>query len=249
MNKPEILFEDEHIIAAVKPRGISTHPGAGKETDTFMHALAAHTTLSNIGAPDRPGIVHRLDKDTSGILVAAKTDQAHLKLAEIFSEKSATRKYTAFVWGVPNWDRAEITGNIQRSKRNRKKMALVKVGGKPATTLAETVSVWPRAGVSELKCELITGRTHQIRVHLTTHGFPLIGDKTYGKSSHRINSIKPTPLLEFFKNWTGGQMLHAGTLDFNHPITGKPLKLRAPLPEDLKLLKSLLDDYQSAPKK
>ncbi|MDR0448889.1 MAG: RluA family pseudouridine synthase [Rickettsiales bacterium] len=261
-NELEILFEDAHIIAAVKPRGIPTHPGAGGHDNTFVQMLLAHTALSAQGGAARPGIVHRLDKDTSGILVAAKTDEAFAALSEIFSRHDITRKYTAFVWGVPGWDKAEITGNIQRSKKNRQKMALVKIGGKPATTMAELKQVWPRAGISEISATLLTGRTHQIRVHLSTHGFPLVGDKTYGRALHRIQSINPSlpakgdtnreavcrsgecGLYEFLKDWTGGQMLHAGTLEFTHPITKKPVKLHSPLPEDMQLLKNLLDDYQ-----
>ncbi|MDR0319370.1 MAG: RluA family pseudouridine synthase [Rickettsiales bacterium] len=243
-SKLNILYEDPHIIAAVKPRGIATHPGAGRETETFVQMLLSHTALAGGGDNLRPGIVHRLDKDTSGILVAAKTDTAFAKLSEMFSRHDLKREYTAFVWGVPSWESAEISGNIRRSKKNRQKMALVKIGGKPATTLAETRAVWPRAGVAEIKARLLTGRTHQIRVHLSTHGFPLVGDNTYGSGArHKIQSVHPGPLLDFMENWTGGQMLHAGTLEFAHPITGKPIKLHSPLPGEMQLLKDLLNEY------
>lgn len=243
--KLEILFEDEHIIVAIKPRGVATHPGAGNEKDTFVQMLLGHTKLSAVGGELRPGIVHRLDKDTSGILVAAKTDAAFAKLAEMFSVHDLRRIYSAFVWGVPHWESADITGNISRSKKNRQKMALVKVGGRPAETNVAVADAWTRAGISELKCELKTGRTHQIRVHLSTHGFPLIGDKVYGRAGHRIDSVKPSALLNFLESWQDGQMLHAGVLEFVHPITGRAMKFRAPLPPDLAEFKECLNEYQS----
>ncbi|MDR2685173.1 MAG: RluA family pseudouridine synthase [Rickettsiales bacterium] len=270
-----ILFEDPHLIVAQKPRGIATHPGAGNEENTFVQMLLSHTPLAPSGGALRPGIVHRLDKDTSGILVAAKTDEAFRALSDMFQTHDLTRRYTAFVWGVPNWETAEITGNIKRSRSNRQKMTMVKIGGKPAQTTAAVKQVYTRAGISEIVCTLGTGRTHQIRVHLSTHGFPLVGDKTYGHTTHRIDSIKKFPfvcskvpfagegvdaegrrgsgknssecggLYEFLKTWTGGQMLHADTLEFTHPITGESLKFHTPLPEEMSTLKELLITYQS----
>ena len=237
----DILFEDEHIIAINKPRGIAMYPGAGRETGTLVQNVLAHTGLSEIGAEGlRPGVVHRLDKDTSGIVVFAKTDAAHRALVKSFSEHDPVRKYTAFVWGVPNWLAADISGNIGRSTRNRQKMTMLQRGGKPAKTHAEVLNVWPRSNISEVRCTLETGRTHQIRVHLSSHGFPVLCDPLYGRGAARLGSVKNPELLEFLRACPG-QMLHAGVLEFAHPVTGEELRLKAKLPGDMEELKEILN--------
>ena len=237
----DILFEDDDIIVINKPRGVVMYPSAGNKTGTLVQNILAHTHLSPLGGVTRPGVVHRLDKDTSGVMVFAKSDVAFRGLVKIFSSHDLTRKYIAFVWGVPNWDGADITGNLARSSRNRQKMSLVKSGGKPAHTIVNVSTVWPRAGVSEFRCTLMTGRTHQIRVHLSAHGFPVLCDPLYGRTSNRLATVRDADLLEFLKNHDG-QMLHAEILDFTHPVTGEKLHFKAKLPADMYELKSILDE-------
>ena len=237
----DILFEDDDIIVINKPRGVVMYPSAGNKTGTLVQNILSHTHLSPLGGVTRPGVVHRLDKDTSGVMVFAKSDAAFRGLVKIFSTHDLTRKYIAFVWGVPNWDGADITGNLARSSRNRQKMSLVKSGGKPAHTIVNVSTVWPRAGVSEFRCTLMTGRTHQIRVHLSAHGFPVLCDPLYGRTSNRLATVRDADLLEFLKNHDG-QMLHAEILDFTHPVTGENLHFKAKLPADMYELKSILDE-------
>ncbi|MBO4583236.1 MAG: RluA family pseudouridine synthase [Alphaproteobacteria bacterium] len=235
----EILYQDDDIIVVNKPRGVVMYPAAGNKTGTLVQNILAHTHLSALGGPTRPGIVHRLDKDTSGVVVLAKSDAAYRELVKTFSAHNLTRKYIAFVWGVPNWTGADITGNIARSSRNRQKMTMVKSGGKPAHTVVEVLDAWPRDGVSEFRCTLMTGRTHQIRVHLSSHGFPVLCDGVYGRASARLGSVKNPDLLEFIKTHSG-QMLHAQILEFNHPITGAPMKFKTNLPDDMLELREVL---------
>lgn len=235
----EILYEDDDIIVVNKPRGVVMYPSAGNKTGTLVQNILSHTHLSALGGPTRPGVVHRLDKDTSGVVVFAKSDAAYRELVKIFSTHNLTRKYIAFVWGVPNWTGADITGNIARSSRNRQKMTMVKSGGKPAHTVVEVLDVWPRDGVSEFRCTLMTGRTHQIRVHLSAHGFPVLCDGVYGRASSRLGSVKNPDLLDFIKTHNG-QMLHAQILEFAHPITGVPMKFKTNLPNDMLELKQVL---------
>jgi 23S rRNA pseudouridine1911/1915/1917 synthase len=237
----DILFEDDDIIVINKPRGVVMYPSAGNKTGTLVQNILSHTHLSALGGDTRPGVVHRLDKDTSGVMVFAKSDAAYRGLVKIFSEHDLTRKYVAFVWGVPNWEEAEITGNIARSSRNRQKMTMVKSGGKPAHTDAAVVAAWPRAGVSQMRCTLFTGRTHQIRVHLSSHGFPVLCDPLYGRGSTKLGTVKDSELLDFLKTHNG-QMLHAEVLEFNHPVTGKRMRFKTKLPDDMAELKYILED-------
>lgn len=237
----DILYEDEDIIVVDKPRGVVMYPSAGNKTGTLVQNILSHTHLSALGGDTRPGVVHRLDKDTSGVMVFAKSDAAFRGLVKIFSEHNLTRKYTAFVWGIPNWEEAEITGNIARSSRNRQKMTMVKTGGKPSHTDVMVVDAWPRVGVSQMKCTLFTGRTHQIRVHLSSHGFPVLCDPLYGRGSAKLGSVKNPELLEFLKNHDG-QMLHASVLEFVHPVTGQELRFKSRLPDDMSELKYLLSE-------
>ena len=236
----DILYEDNDIIVINKPRGVVMYPSAGNKTGTLVQNILAHTPLASAGGLTRPGVVHRLDKDTSGVMVFAKTNAAYNGLVKTFMAHDLTRKYIAFVWGIPNWESATITGNIARSSRNRQKMSMVKTGGKEATTLVDVVDTWNRVGVSEFRCTLLTGRTHQIRVHLSAHGFPVLCDGVYGRASSRLGSVKNADLLDFLKTHSG-QMLHAEILEFVHPITGEKMRFKAHMPDDMAELKCLLE--------
>ena len=235
----DILYEDDDIIVINKPRGVVMYPSAGNKTGTLVQNLLAHTHLSTLGGLTRPGVVHRLDKDTSGVMVFAKSDAAYRGLVKIFSAHDLTRKYIAFVWGVPSWGGAEITGNIARSSRNRQKMSMVKVGGKPSHTIVNVADVWTRPGISLFRCTLMTGRTHQIRLHLSSHGFPVLCDPLYGREKSHIGSIKNLELLDFLENHHG-QMLHAEILEFVHPVTGEKMHFKSRMPEDMMELKDIL---------
>lgn len=236
----DILYEDSDIIVINKPRGVVMYPSAGNKTGTLVQNILAHTKLSTLGGETRPGVVHRLDKDTSGVMVFAKSDAAYRGLVKTFMAHDLTRKYLAFVWGVPNWDGATITGNIARSSRNRQKMSMVKSGGKPAETHVTVSDVWTRSGVSLMRCTLLTGRTHQIRVHLSAHGFPVLCDPLYGRGATRLGSVKNPELLEFIKTHNG-QMLHAEILEFKHPVTGADMHFKSRMPDDMAELKEILD--------
>ncbi|MBP9999125.1 MAG: RluA family pseudouridine synthase [Proteobacteria bacterium] len=236
----DILYQDDDIIVINKPRGVVMYPSAGNKTGTLVQNLLCYTKLSGLGGDVRPGVVHRLDKDTSGVMIFAKTDAAYRELVKTFSTHDLTRKYDAFVWGVPNWEGATIIGNIARSSRNRQKMTMVKSGGKPAETHVNVVDVWNGVGVSHFRCTLLTGRTHQIRVHLSAHGFPVLCDPIYGRGSTRLGSVKDPELLDFLKTHNG-QMLHASYLSLKHPITGEQMTFKSPLPDDMMELKEILE--------
>ena len=237
----DILYQDDDIIVINKPRGVVMYPSAGNHTGTLVQNLLCYTPLSSLGGDVRPGVVHRLDKDTSGVMVFAKSDRAYRELVKTFSSHDLIRRYDAFVWGVPNWEGATITGNIARSSRNRQKMTMVKSGGKPAETQVTVIDAWSRFGVSHFRCNLLTGRTHQIRVHLSAHGFPVLCDPTYGHGASRLGSVKNPELLEFLKTHNG-QMLHASYLSFKHPTTGKQVTFKAPLPDDMLELQEILEN-------
>ncbi len=240
-----ILFEDDDIIVVNKPRGMPMYPGPGHKKDTLVQGLIHHTNghLSSLGGEHRPGIVHRLDMNTSGVVIVAKTDIAFHKLSELFSKHTLVRKYIAFCWNIPKHDAAIITGNIGRHFKNRQKMSMVKTGGKEAETHIDLMHIWTRPNVSQIHCTLKTGRTHQIRVHLSAHGYPVMMDPLYGKDRNFVHALQPSFLLDFC-NEHHGQMLHADTLEIEHPINGKTLKFRAPLPDDMTELQTALDDYQ-----
>ena len=223
-----ILYEDADLIVIDKPAGMVVHPGAGNFEGTLVNALLAHcgNSLSGIGGVKRPGIVHRIDKETSGILAIAKNDMAHQKLSEQFACHSIQRVYQAVVYGIP-LPQGKIEGNIGRSPRNRQKMAIVSTGGKPAVTHYKLIKKLYQERAALIECRLETGRTHQIRVHMTSIGHPLVGDKTYG------NPPKGTPdILRQFPR----QALHAAVLTFVHPRTGETLSFSTPLPEDMSCL-------------
>ena len=239
-----VLFEDDDIIVVNKPRGQVMYPAAGNKTDTLVQNILTHTNLSNIGESARPGVVHRIDKDTSGAVILAKTDAAYRVLTKTFSEHTLVRKYVAFIWGIPGWESADISGNIGRSTKNRQKMTMLKVGGRYAQTHVDVARVWTRPGITEVRCILQTGRTHQIRVHLSAHGFPVLCDPLYGRGTTRFGTVKNKELLDFIKTHSG-QMLHAEILELNHPITGAPLKFRAPFPEDIRELVDILENTKT----
>ncbi len=244
----DIVFEDDDIILINKPRGLVVHPAAGHATGTLVNALISHcgTSLSGIGGVKRPGIVHRLDKDTTGLMVVAKNDQAHQSLTAQFADHGRTgpmeRGYMAFVWGVPNRPHGTIDAPIDRHPHAREKMA-VRQGGREAITHFEVLSSFAgRDGkpvASLLACRLETGRTHQIRVHLAHLGHPLLGDAVYGphfktKAGH-LNAEGKDALTALDR-----QALHAYLLALEHPRTGELLHWEAPLPEDLLLLQRAL---------
>jgi 23S rRNA pseudouridine1911/1915/1917 synthase len=219
-----VIFEDEHLLAVNKTSGMVVHPGAATGEDTLVHALLSHCkgSLSGVGGVERPGIVHRLDRETSGIILVAKTDLAHRGLAEQFSERSLEKEYLALVSGAPALISGSIRKQIGRNKQHRHRMAIVDTaeGGKDAHTDWEVVE---RFGdfATLVKCTIHTGRTHQIRVHMKSLGHILLGDVVYG--------WKPDARL---KQAPERVMLHAAHLVFQHPISGKELDLRAPLPPD-----------------
>ena len=224
----DIIYEDDDLIVINKPAGMVVHPGAGNFSDTLVNALLAHCkdSLSGIGGIERPGIVHRIDKETSGLLVVAKNDETHQDLSKQFSIHSIDRVYQAIVYGFPPVS-GTIRGNIGRSSHDRQKMAIVEKGGKPAITHYKVIKPLFAGKACLIECRLETGRTHQIRVHLTSIGHPLVGDKTYG------NAPKGTPeILKLFPR----QALHAGELGFIHPKSGKKLNFSTPLPDDMMLL-------------
>ena len=234
-----VVFEDAHLIVIDKPAGLVVHPAAGNPDRTLVNALIHHCgdTLSGIGGTRRPGIVHRLDKDTSGLLIAAKTDAAHNGLAAQFAAHSIERAYRAVVWGRPAPAAGTIEGAIGRSPRNRKKMAVVGRGGKHAVTHYKTLK---RLGdqAALVECRLETGRTHQIRVHMTHIGHPIVGDPLYGRG--RGAGKLSAPARQAVEN-LGRQALHAGVLGFKHPISGDIHRFESELPSDITALISQLD--------
>lgn len=225
-----IAFEDEHLIVVDKPAGLVVHPAAGNLDGTLVNALLHHCRgqLSGIGGVARPGIVHRIDKDTSGLLVVAKSDTAHEGLAKQFADHSIERAYLAVTSGQPAPPAGTIRGNLGRSSTNRKKMALVGEGrGKHAVTHYATQERF--AGAALVECRLETGRTHQLRVHLASIGHPLLGDPVYGRSPARLRPLLAS--LGFQR-----QALHAAELGFNHPVTGELLRFVNELPADMQHL-------------
>ncbi|MEA5114136.1 MAG: RluA family pseudouridine synthase [Geobacteraceae bacterium] len=225
-----ILYEDSDLIVVDKPAGMPVHPGAGNPGGTLVNALLAHCRdLSGIGGEIRPGIVHRIDKGTTGVLVVAKNDRAHLALSRQFKEHSIKRVYVAFVYGSPAKDKGTIEGDIGRHPVDRKRMSGSARSGKRAVTHWKVTGRFGPVAVLELRLE--TGRTHQIRVHLSEAGFPLLGDPVYGGSG-RISQIRDTELRAMVRR-LGRQALHARTLGFIHPASGEYLEFSSPLPGDM----------------
>ncbi|WP_374531179.1 RluA family pseudouridine synthase [Novosphingobium sp.] len=223
----KIVFEDEHLIVIDKPAGLVVHPAAGNLDGTLVNALLHHCKgqLSGIGGVARPGIVHRIDKDTSGLLVVAKTDKAHEGLAAQFADHSIERAYLAIVGGLPNPLSGTVRGAIARSSHDRKKMALVEDGrGKHAVTHYKTLE--RVTGSALVECRLETGRTHQVRVHMASIGHALLGDPVYGRTPPRLRPILSQ--LHFHR-----QALHAAVLGFIHPVTGAAIRFESVLPADM----------------
>jgi 23S rRNA pseudouridine1911/1915/1917 synthase len=236
----DIVFEDEDLLVINKQAGLTVHPGAGNPDMTLVNALLAHCgeTLSGIGGVARPGIVHRIDKDTSGLLVVAKNDEAHLALSAQLADRSLKRTYQAVCWGQPKPKHGSITGNISRSFSNRQKMAVVPRGGKPAVTHYSTVQ--ELGPCTQVECRLETGRTHQIRVHFSHMGHALVGDPVYGQSASQrlqgkaFKALTPEAreaLLGFSR-----QALHAAAMEFIHPRSQQAMQFSCPLPADLQQL-------------
>ena len=216
--KLDVLYEDDYIIVVNKAKGMVVHPANGNYTGTLVNALVyrCKDSLSGIGGEKRPGIVHRLDKDTSGVLIVAKCDKAHLNISEQIKNHKVKKTYIALVKGIVKDNEATINMPIGRSKKDRKKMAVEK-DGKEAITHFKVLERYPKDNCTLLEVQIETGRTHQIRVHLSHIGYPIIGDEVYSNGKNKWG-IK-------------GQALHAKSLEFKHPITGKKMKLEAELPE------------------
>jgi 23S rRNA pseudouridine1911/1915/1917 synthase len=241
----DVVFEDKHVIVINKPAGLVVHPAAGHDGGTLVNALLAHCgdSLSGIGGVKRPGIVHRLDKDTSGLLVVAKNDAAHQALSDQFAahgrDGRLERAYLAFVWGVPERPAGTIATGIGRSTANRQKQAVSnRADAREAITHYEVLERYGTAA-SLIRCRLETGRTHQIRVHMAHIGHPLLGDGVYG-AGHKTAAKRLSEMARLALNALKGQALHAAILGFEHPKTGRALRFEAPLPEDLSHLQQEL---------
>ncbi len=220
---PPILHADEHLLVIDKPAGLVVHAGAGHEGDTLVDALrAAGHPLADVGDATRPGIVHRLDRDTSGVMVVACTPEAHRGLVDALSRRAVTRHYLALVAGVPAAPRGRVEGPIGRDPRHRTRFAVVTTGREAVTRYATIASGSRPAETSLLACRLETGRTHQIRVHLTEIGHPVLGDPLYGRTGALARSLG-----------LGRQALHATHLVLDHPVTGERVEVTAPVPSDL----------------
>jgi 23S rRNA pseudouridine1911/1915/1917 synthase len=238
----EVVHEDAWLLVIDKPAGLVVHPGAGVARGTLVHALLHHAPeIQGVGGPGRPGIVHRLDKDTSGLLVVAKHERAHRGLVEAIAARQVRRVYRALVWGAPRGATGRIEAAIARDPRDRKRMAVARRGGRPAATRWRLLESWEPVA-SDLELTLETGRTHQIRVHLAHAGTPVIGDPVYGGRVRKMLSLTTgqrslaSALLETLRR----QALHASELSFRHPITGVEHRFTAPVPEDFERALDLL---------
>ena len=240
-----VLYEDEHLIVIDKAAGMAVHPGAGIHDETLVNALLHHCSgsLSGIGGVSRPGIVHRLDKDTSGVMVAAKSDQAHAGLSALFAAHDIERTYIALTRGAPIAPQGVIQTQIGRSKHDRKKMAVLRAGGREAITkyrVQRTYGAQERPLAARIACQLETGRTHQIRVHLASKSAPCLGDPIYG------SGVPAAAVREAMAEaGLNRQALHASVLGFVHPVTGEHLRFETPLPPDMATLDALLNRLEA----
>ncbi len=237
----DVVYEDADVIVVDKPAGLVVHPAAGNPDNTLVNALLAHCGggLAGIGGVRRPGIVHRLDKDTSGLLVAAKNDAAHQSLSEQFAAHSIERAYRAVVWGVPSPVEGTVVGNIGRSPRDRKKMAVTNRGGKAALTRYRVLRAYGTIA-SLVECRLETGRTHQIRVHMAHIGHPLVGDRTYGRARAGRARDLPQAVQDGLRAFPR-QALHAFVIGFRHPTSGEALRFESECPTDINELTAQLE--------
>ena len=239
------VYEDKDILVINKPKGMVVHPGAGNYTNTLVNALLYKykKNLSDMNGPLRPGIVHRIDKETSGLLVIAKNNLAHASLGDQFSKHTIKRKYLCLSWGVLRPLNGKINTLIARNKKNRQLMTVSDVNGKKAITNYKTIKIFnikdiPK--ISLLECELETGRTHQIRVHLKYKGTSLLGDKQYGKNNMKFKKINNDFFVKL--NKLSGQALHAKSLSFAHPRTKKWMSFNSDLPDTFKNILNLLEN-------
>ena len=246
--KLDIRFEDKDILIINKPKGMVVHPGAGNYENTLANALVHKykNKLSDINGELRPGIVHRIDKETSGLLVIAKNNLSHSKLGKQFSDHSIKRKYLCLIWGVIRPLQGRIETLISRNKKNRQLMMVSDVNGKKAITNYKTITVFQRQDIPKIslvECELETGRTHQIRVHMKYKGTSLLGDNQYGKKGIKFKKINE----DFFKklSFLNGQALHAKSLGFIHPSKNELINFESELPSDFKKLLDLLKNLCS----
>lgn len=235
----QVLYEDPHLIVINKPAGLVVHPAPGHSEGTLVNALLHHChDLAGIGGELRPGIVHRLDKDTSGVMMATKDDPSHLRLAEQFQVHSITRRYVALVHGLLGKDVGRVDCPIGRHPLERKKMSGKCRNGRRAVTHWQVLQRFPDDRLTLVELNLETGRTHQIRVHFAEMNFPLVGDPLYGKSS-RIKELKDGELRTLLSS-LGRQALHARILGFTHPISGDYMEFESPLPDDLQIILTYL---------
>jgi len=241
-----IVYEDDDVIVIDKPAGMVVHPAPGNPDRTLVNALIAHcgTSLSGIGGVRRPGIVHRIDKDTSGLMIAAKNDAAHQALSAAFARHDIERAYCCLVAGLPTPRQGEIKGNIGRHPVHRQKMAVVSRGGKTALTHYRVIENFGLAA-SLVECRLETGRTHQIRVHMSSIGHPLLGDPVYGRSSRERRADLGAEAMAAVKA-LGRQALHASLLGIRHPRTGALMRWQSPLPADMTALIAVLRGISQA---
>lgn len=236
-----VVYEDAAVIVVDKPAGLVVHPAPGNPDGTLVNALIRHcgASLQGIGGERRPGIVHRLDKETSGLMVAAKTEAAHQALVAQFAGRTIARRYRALAWGVPHPASGRLTGAIGRSPHNRKKMAVLERGGRPAATRYRVLQALAGGTVSELACELETGRTHQVRVHLAHAGHPLVSDPLYGRARPRALGDLPEDARAAVTA-LGRQALHAERLGFRHPDSGAWLDFARDVPADMATVRGAL---------
>ncbi|GBC92455.1 Ribosomal large subunit pseudouridine synthase D [bacterium HR15] len=245
----EIVYEDDQLLVVNKPRGLTVHPAPGHPHGTLVNALLAYAPrLAQGSAPFRPGIVHRLDKDTTGLLIVAKTDHAHARLAADLQQRAIERRYLALVWGEPKWEQHSVDLPIGRHPVERKRMIAFShpkqpgaATARPARTHLTVRQRW--RGFALLEAKLETGRTHQVRVHLSAIGHPVVGDPLYGGRRPLPASLYPPAMharIQAALDTLPAQLLHAYALAFHHPLTGEPIRLTAPLPDDFKQLIALL---------